>query len=178
MIFAPPQTLASAANLRAASVYVGVRLVEGMTSLAMSRARSSWLMVLGMLRRISQFKVFESVVCLVAVDVVNDFGFIERASERGTHNESVFKNPASLTSVWMRRRPNHFVALAIAGFTAIPVWIVNATKSVPTFPARGLAVLDRVERFDVDTAETFSAAARTQQVADFMHSVRIVQESP
>lgn len=68
-----------------------------------------------------EFKVGDSIVKLIPVDVVNNLFLLKRATQVCSHNEAMFENISSLDRLRMVRHPNVNVS-PDKFLTSSPTW--------------------------------------------------------
>lgn len=94
--------------------------------------------MIGLVAMLAQnYKVAETVIALVMIDMVNDLIFSERSAQMLRHLVTMGRNVSQAVCVWMRRIASVFVARCrIKGFSALPRWIFRhrpITECGPTF---------------------------------------------
>ena len=82
----------------------------------------------------SKFKVLNSVIRLVTVDVVDHFLGKQVAPNMSSHDNAVFTNVSVGACHWAIRHPNKDIALAANGASALPAWVIASGSR----PLKGL----------------------------------------
>lgn len=88
---------------------------------------------------LTEHKVFESIVVVLTVDVMDYFRRLKKASEMGFHYESMFEYISGLAFSWMTRRRHENISGSISIFTRRQR--VVAPRSLMAYPVVHLGIL-------------------------------------